>query len=277
MKCVNFDEKFEQYTINWMHQNAARYKNNLDAMEARMPEVYDEWLAMPQTWLGGVTPGEFFKQYDGAELLVEWMLDYFRERVPVPDQLLERITSLGESAEIALDAVLANGFQTEEARMTAVSLLSEMGSHRPMQRYIHWIKERNEKDDLADLAAEALTSMGDCVVEPILLETNGATPAGQETFADVLCNFPGNPLIFELTHSLFESRKQKRTLFASLLSKLNDSRALPTLQAAIRAEDIQYLDFIELRNAIESLGGDAPEPPDFAGDPFYTSLRGVES
>jgi len=276
VECINFDEKFEQYAIDWMHQNTARYKNNLDALEARMPEVYAQWLQAPQDWLGGVSPGTYFERFDRADELVEWMLDYFREGVPVPDQLLERIAALGEPAEKALDAVLANGFQKEEARMTAVSLLSEMGSLRPMARYIRWIKERGERDDLADLAAEALAAIGDRVVGPILLEAEGATPAGQETFADVLCNFPGNPAIYDLTHALFMSRKQKRTLFASLLSKLGDSRALPALQDAICEDSISYLDFIELRNAIESLGGDAPESPDFAGDPYYESLRGMD-
>ena len=40
--------------------------------------------------------------------------------------------------------------------------------------------------------------------------------------------------------------------------------------------EINYLDYIEVRNAIEALGGDAPEERDFTGDPYYESLSRME-
>ena len=44
---------------------------------------------------------------------------------------------------------------------------------------------------------------------------------------------------------------------------------------AANAEDVTYLDFIELRNAIEELGGVAPER-EFDDDPTYNALFGVD-
>lgn len=273
---INFDERFEAYASLWMRENTALYKNNMDAMEAKMPEVYAAWLERPADWLEGLAPGVYFDAFTDADALVEWMLDYFREKVPVPDQLLERITALGEPSERALHSVLSNGFQIEEARLTAISLLSEMESAMPMPLYIEWIARRKESDDLSDLAAEALISMGQAIVRPVLSAFPGATPAGQETFADVLCNFPGDDAIFDLTLSLFLSRRDKLAMYASLLGKLGDTRALPALQRAASEDSIAYLDFVEIRGAIESLGEEVPEEPEFSGDPAYESLRRME-
>jgi hypothetical protein len=39
-------------------------------------------------------------------------------------------------------------------------------------------------------------------------------------------------------------------------------------------EDINYLDYLEIANAIEMLGGEAGDRDrDFSGDPYYESLR----
>ena len=56
------------------------------------------------------------------------------------------------------------------------------------------------------------------------------------------------------------------------LSRIGDDRALPDLEAAAKEPDVSYLTFIELRNAIESLGGVCPER-EYDDDPEYEALR----
>ena len=276
MNCINFDARFERYAGEWMRRNAAAYKNNMDRMEAKIPEVYLQWLNTPMNWLDGRTPGAYFSQYDDAGMLTEWMLAYLANHVPVPDQLLERITALGPAGEAALLALLDNAQAPEEARMSAITMLTEMESVAPMERYVQWIAGRRGQDDVADMAAEALVSMGKPVVGPVLRAVHGATPAGVETFADVLCNFPGDPAIYDLALGMFHACPQKRALYASLLGKLGDARAVEPLLAAMKDPALAYLDYIELRNAIEALGGEAPPAREFAGDPAYESLRRME-
>ena len=43
------------------------------------------------------------------------------------------------------------------------------------------------------------------------------------------------------------------------------------------SQDINYLDYIEIVNAIEALGGEVDDSRDFSGDPYYESLRTVKS
>lgn len=276
MHCMNFDEKFQAYTAGWVQENAARFHHNYDRMEEKMPEVYLQWLNEPADWLNGVSPGAYFVQFEDAAMLVDWMRSYFAEETPVPDQLLERVTALGEAAEQALYELLTDEAAPKEARLTAITLLAEMESMRPRALYIDWIAARAAKDERADMAAEALTAMGRTVVAPVLRAMEMSNEDGRETLLDVLCNFPGEEAIFTLALDAFASRHDRRALYASLLGKLGDERAIPALRGALEDPAVNYLDYIELRNAIEALGGDAPAERTFDGDPYYESLRRME-
>lgn len=278
MNCIDFDRQFQRYAAEWVKRNGDKYKNNMDVIEDMMPDVYQQFLEKPAAWLDGSAPGTYFEQFDDADELVAWLCAYMEKGVPVPDVLLERITELGGAAEDALLALLERDAATDEMRMTAVSLLGEMESVKPMRRYIGWIaalKPDDARADLCDLCAEMLTSMGEAVVEPILGALPDATQAARDVFADILSNYPGDERIYELLMERFAHEQERRALFASYLAKLGDPRALPALIEAAAAQDINYLDFVEISSAIDALGGERPAEREFAGDPYYESLKRV--
>lgn len=275
MKCINFDRAFERYMAEWIKENSEKYKDDMDVIEDMMPDVYLDFLKKPADFLDGVAPQDYFEQFDNADMLVNWLCDYIAQGVPVPDLLLERVTALGNPAEKSLLALVARDDLPEETQMTAISLLREMESKAPMQRYIDYIASLEEPSDKGDLCAEALMSMGESVVEPILATLSGAGQTGRDIFADVLSNYPGDERIYELMIERFVTRDERRALFASYLAKLGDERAIPMLKEAAQSPDINYLDYVEVVNAIEALGGERPPEREFSGDPYYESLRQV--
>ena len=275
MKCINFDRAFERYMAEWIKENSEKYKDDMDVIEDMMPDVYLEFLKKPADFLDGIAPQDYFEQFDNADMLVNWLCDYIAQGVPVPDLLLERVTALGDPAEKSLLALVARDDLPEETQMTAISLLREMESKAPMQRYIDYIASLEEPSDKGDLCAEALMSMGESVVEPILATLSGAGQTGRDIFADVLSNYPGDERIYELMIERFVTRDERRALFASYLAKLGDERAIPMLKEAAQSPDINYLDYVEVVNAIEALGGERPPEREFSGDPYYESLRQV--
>ena len=131
------------------------------------------------------------------------------------------------------------------------------------------------QDDLADNALDSLREMGKAVVQPILQELPKANAAGQEAFLDILVNYPGPQQVFDLAVRLFKQNPGRRALFGSYLGKLGDDRALPVLMEAANDEKCGYMDFIELRSAIEYLGGEAPKR-EFFEDADYDALRAME-
>ena len=237
-----------------------------------MPRVYMTFLNTPARWLDGVTPGAYFTQFEDAKDLVDWLCDYCRKGVPVPDLLLEQIQAVGKPCEKRLVALLKEEDAPEEARMTAVGLLRDMGSTQPKMLYISWQLNRQAEDELADNALESLSAMGKSVVQPLLEALPRANDAGQEALLDVLANYPGNEQVYQLALRLFRENPKRRALFASYLAKLGDDRALPELLRAADDPATGYIDFIELRSAIEQLGGEAPER-DFDDDPDYQALN----
>lgn len=275
MKCINFDRAFERYMAEWMKENSEKYKDDMDVIEDMMPDVYLEFLKKPADFLDGIAPQDYFEQFDNADMLVSWLCDYIAQGVPVPDLLLERVTALGDPAEKSLLALVARDDLPEETQMTAISLLREMESKAPMQRYVDYIASLEEPSDKGDLCAEALMSMGESVIEPILAALSGVGQTGRDIFADVLSNYPGDERIYELMIERFVTRDERRALFASYLAKLGDERAIPMLKEAAQSPDINYLDYVEVVNAIEALGGERPPEREFSGDPYYESLRQV--
>ena len=273
-KCINFDKHFADFTSRWMQDHRREYRN-YDAMEADMPRIYMTFLNTPAAWLEGVTPGAYFTQFEDPKDLVDWLCAYCAQNVPVPDLLLDQITTVGKPCEKRLVALLKDENVGNEARMTAIGLLRELESTQPKMLYISWQLAREQEDELADNALESLTQMGKSVVQPLLEALPKANAAGQEAILDVLANYPGDRRVYDLAIRLFRENPGRRALFASYLGKLGDDRALPELMAAAKDPATGYVDFIELRSAIEKLGGTAPVR-EFEDDPDYAVLHEVE-
>ncbi len=274
MPLINFDEHFADYTSEWMRQHGDRYAN-VDEMEEDLPRIYMNFLNTRAPWLGSVTPGAYFTQFEDPKVLVDWMRAYCEEGVPVPDLLLDQITTVGKPCEKRLLRLLEDGEAPDEARMIAISRLRDLESTMPKMLYIQWQLNRAPRDEMKDHALESLTEMGESVVQPILQNLKQANEAGEEALLEVLSHFPGHEQVIQLALRLFRERKNRRALFAGYLAKLGDERALPALLEAAEEPDLSYLTFIEIRNAIEALGGTCPER-EFDEDPEYEALRALD-
>lgn len=274
MPVINFDEHFAAFTSEWMKEHRQEYRT-FDDMEEDVPRIYMAFLNTRASWLGSVTPGSYFTQFEDPKVLVDWMNQYCDEGVPIPEPLLEQIAFVGKPCEKRLVELLKDEEATDEAKMTAVGLLRDLDSVQPKMLYINWQLERKAEDDLKDNAVESLIGMGESVVQPILQQFGKANEAGKEALLEVLSHFSGNEQILRLMLDAFQTHPEKRALFAGYLAKLGDERALPALTEAAALLNVPYLTYIEIRNAIETLGGECPER-EYDDDPEYEALRGLD-
>ena len=274
MPVINFDEHFAAFTSEWMKEHRQEYRT-FDDMEEDVPRIYMAFLNTRASWLGSVTPGSYFTQFEDPKVLVDWMNQYCDEGVPIPEPLLEQIAFVGKPCEKRLVELLKDEEATDEAKMTAVGLLRDLDSVQPKMLYINWQLERKAEDDLKDNAVESLIGMGESVVQPILQQFGKANEAGKEALLEVLSHFSGNEQILRLMLDAFQTHPEKRALFAGYLAKLGDERALPALTEAAALPNGPYLTSIEIRNAIETLGGECPER-EYDDDPEYEALRGLD-
>ena len=64
-------------------------------------------------------------------------------------------------------------------------------------------------------------------------------------------------------------------LYAGFIGKYGDERAMTYLYPAL--DNCNYVDFTEIRNAIEQLGGTVDdEYRDFSSDPYYKALKNLK-
>ena len=272
MELIDFDARFTAVLNEWIEKNRGKYRTP-EEMEDHVPDVYLRFLNTPADWLGGKKPGEAFDEQTDAGELCALLVRYINEGVPVPDPLLDRLEALGD--ENALLALVTDKAVPCEARMAAVELLRQLDSALPMVDYIRWQVERDEEADLLDNALESLRQMGDKAVKPAKVAFLAADDEGKEALLDVLADHPGDADVFAFALEQFRKTKDKRALYAGYLAKLDDDHALEALLDAAESDDVSYIDFIEIRSAIERLGSEAPVR-DFSRDPSYIALKRLQ-
>ena len=275
MKCIDFDRRFAEYLDKWTAEHRAAFANMND-LEAQVPDIYLEWLDTPADWLDGKKPGEYFKPLSDPDALVKWMLDYYRSHINVPDMLFERIVDVGESCVRPLIDLATDIDRPDEARVSALNLLVEIGSPDALEAGVNLLCARRQKHDILEAAADMLTSMGQIVVNPLLEKAGGLSGEALASCLDILCNFPGDERIYELAVSAFRRDGERRALYASYLGKLGDERAIEPLKAALDLSELNYLDYIEIVHAIEALGGEVESQREFSGDEYYESLKHMQ-
>jgi len=277
MKCIDFDKEFRYYLHQWMQKNNKKYKN-MDAMEAAMPDVYRTFLDTPADFLAGKKPGEYFDTFTDPKQLVNWMEDYIKQRVPVPDMLLNRISALGLESEGPLVNLLQKERATSEIKMCAITLLREIDSAAPLDLYVSMQLNRGfeDQDELADNALESLGSLGERAKDAVRTAFDKANDAGKECLLSLLCDDTPDESLIQQSIALLQAHPERAAILSDYVSRLGDERAIPFLQHLAADEDTGYLDYIELRSAIEKLGGDAPEREFTENDPAYEALRSLD-
>ena len=270
---LDFDANFKAYLDKWITLNKGKFKT-YEQMEDAMPEVYVKWLNTPAAFLAGATPGTYFTQFDNASELVKWMRMYDENEVPVPDQLLDRISDLGDESLKPLIYTASHEDYSPSVRMLAINLLKEIETgEETVNLCLRLIDSREEEDEIADAASELLRPRISGCMEKLIDRLDEVNESAKEAYLDLLAGESADERVFKALMTAFEQETGKTALYASLLAKQGDDRALDALTEAAVNREINYLDYLELRNAIEKLGGECPDR-EFAGDEYYEALKG---
>lgn len=273
MKIYDFDEKFYDYARTWVALHPG-------LTERQIEESYNEmmlnWLNAPAQWLNGEKPGEYFNRYSDPKDLIKLLEAYDKRDFGLPEPLYSRIVAVGGPCVEALMRIAGDRDRPDSLRGTAIALLRDIGTDAPRELFIDMVcRCRDSEDEPGNLAAEALKEGNGSVVGPLLERYEGAPEYARGLILDICAGFPGDERVLEYLVDGLRNRPESRGLYAALLGKLGDGRAIEALTPFLSAQDINYLDYIEVRNAIEDLGGDPGEPRDFYGDPHFEAMRNL--
>ena len=258
-KLIDFDGLFDEKLAEYMQTNAGKYTEK--QWENLIPKLYrqfgDTYVAR-----AGNTPKGYYGEMSDEEL-VQTLERHIKEGVPVFDFLCREIESRGCS-----EALIGLLSRTDEEILTlAVNLAG--GDARAFPAYFQLLCG-SASADIKEAVCEQLKQNADAAKEQALaLYDRGCE---REMMLEILSRCKGrDERVYELLMRAFREGDEL-PMHASYLAAYGDERALPVLLEYIAREDINFLEYRELKYAIEALGGEYNTPRDFSEDAYYKEI-----
>ena len=267
IKIIDVDELFDKYISDYVYQNIGKVKP--EEIENKIPELYVQFGDEKLEQLDGKTPNEFYKQYSGKEL-VECLKEHIIDGVSVSDFLCEALSS-----EINEDAIIKalDDDENEEFLLYLMNILADIGWEKAKDKYLQFVLW-DYSETIKEVATETLKTNADLVKEQILAQFDQAEEKTKENLVEILSGCSKDEKVFEILINEFIKNQNNIPLYAGYLAKYGEERSLPFLKAAIENERISYVDFEELRFAIEALGGEYTKTRDFSKDKTFKKIKG---
>lgn len=134
------------------------------------------------------------------------------------------------------------------------------------------ITENKFDEDIRDAAVEKLKENADKATEAALKFYKEGT--AKEYMLEILSRAKKRDEgIFRILLDEFLSDVGRVPMHAGYLAAYGDERALPYLMKKIEDRSIGFVEFQELKYAIEALGGEYNEPRDFSADKDFRTIE----
>ncbi|MDE6029739.1 MAG: hypothetical protein K2F90_05435 [Clostridiales bacterium] len=265
---IDFDKLFENYADKYYGAHESEYESP-DDFARDLDKIYHEWATSPQDVIGGISPSEFFNRIPTAELIDILKGSCVGDNNP-NSLLFDRIAT---EPELLPDLVaLAKTATDEKLLLVLLSLINELGGADD-EFYLDMI-ERDIDACVIEECIEALCDRAESVKEELLNRAQNTDDVGKiESYAEPLtfCE-AGDDRILALLRTLLATDPNVAYV-AALIGRYGDERACTDLYKLL--DDCNYAEFLEIRNAIETLGGTVDNHyRDFSSDPLYQAIKG---
>ena len=258
-KLIDFDGLFDEKLAEYIQSNPEKYTEK--QWENVIPKLYKQFGDI-YVAKAGATPKQYYAAMSDDELC-ETLERHYDEGVPVSDFLCREIESRGCS-----DALIRLFDRREEEILTlAVNLAGS--NEKAFPAYFRLLTSE-VSDDIKEAVCEQLKGGADAAKEQALaLFEQGQE---QEMMLEILSRCKQrDERVYELLLTAFRTGDEI-PMHASYLAAYGDERALPVLLKYIDRDDINFLEFREVKYAIEALGGEYTKPRDFSHDPYYQEI-----
>lgn len=265
MKLIDFDGLFDEKLTQFMEENKQKYTEK--QWEDVIPKLYKKF---GDTYVAKVkcTPKQYYAKMTEEEL-VETLSAHLSGDVPVPEFLCAEIESRGETQTLL---PLLKGESTQAA-IYALNLIGD--DERAFDAYFDILTQNrfdeNVQNDVVEIFKLHADEIKDRAFEAY--EKGLAKEYMLEILSRVVAR---EQRIYTALLSAFNTLENV-PMHASYLAAYGDERALPVLLKRIENREIGFVEFQELKYAIESLGGVYDEPRDFTDDKDYVAVEAAAS
>ena len=262
MKLCDFDGMFDKKLSAYISKNSGKYKE--EEWEDLIPKLYDKFGDTVIKSLGTSPRGYYAAMDDGQ--LVKCLRAHVKGGVPVPEFLCRELEKR-PACRAELLAALAS--REDGLVQYAVNILGADPAAIPV--YMRLACMPDADDDFVDLCADFIKENADVVKEQAMENyKKGVRP---DLMLEILSRVQvPDERVFDILLKEFRGSDDVQ-MMAGYLASYGDERALPYLYERIEREDIPYVEFQELKYAIEALGGEYTKQRDFSGDKYYDLIH----
>lgn len=260
MKLYDFDGMFDEKLSEYVAKNAQKYTES--EWEDVIPKLYEKFGDTVIKSIGK-TPREFYAEMTDDEL-IKSLRAHIKQGVPVSEFLCEAIEG---RKPVELLMPLLDG--SEDELEYAMNL---MGSdERAVKKYME-ILVGTQNEDLKNRCVDFIKEKADLVIDQAL--ENYKKGVEREYMLEILSrSVVKREEIFEILIKEFRGDVENVPMHASYLASYGDERALEFLLEKIDEEDITFIEYQELKYAIEALGGSYDKERDFSDDPYFKAIK----
>ena len=261
MKLYDFDGMFDKRLSEYISKNVGKYKE--EEWEDMIPEMYAKFGNTVLKSLG-TSPNGYYAAMSPEEL-VKCLRAHVKNGVPVSEFLCKAIEAR-PGCEGMLLPLLENG--EEGLKQYVVNILGSSPAAIPV--YMRMI-EREEDEDFKNQCVDFIKENADLVKEKAL--ENYKNGVEKPLMLEILSKVKERDgRVYDILLAEFLSGEDV-PMHAGYLASYGDERALPYLLEKIDEEGISYIEYQELKYAIEALGGEYTKQRDFSGDEYYDLIH----
>lgn len=271
MKFENLDKLFELYVQEAVRKNKEKYSSH-EALEDDLGMLFNRFENVRIKTLDGKTPKEYAAELREDGEIFDYVSKCLENNIEVTDTICDEVVR-AEGATEYLNGLLYEN--NKDAKLLAALLLKEIDDEEVEDIFISVLTNDEMPDEVKTVAFEYLSDGDDCVPEKILEIINSVPEKNQGILVEVLSNFKGRKDVFYWLVTMLQ-RAEDMPTYAGLLGRYGDSAAIDILKSFASEVDINYVEFVEIRNAVEELGGEMTEEKDFSDDPYYKYINHIE-
>ncbi len=264
MKLIDFDGMFDEKLTVYMEENKNKYTER--QWEDIIPKLYKKF---GDTYVAKIkcTPKEYYAKMSDSEL-TETLSQHLKQDIPAPEFLCAEIESRG-----AVETLAPMLYLDAESAVYAFNLIGD--DERAYDVYFELLKNPDADEDLKSDIADLFKSHADLMKDKAL----SAYEKGEnkEAMLEILSRVQTKTdEVYDILLKEFLTY-ENIPMRASYLAAYGDERALAYLLKKIEDRSIGFIEFQELKYAIEALGGEYDEPRDFSGDKDYLAVETASS
>lgn len=248
-----FDEKLSEYVKKHAGEHTeSEWEDIVPKMYARFGDTVIKSI--------GKSPNRYYADMEDKELVAQ-LKSHIKNGVPVSLFLCNAIEDRD------MDELLVPLLSGSEDELSyALNLLGP--SKAALPEYMR-ILTTSDDEDICNTCVDNVKELADFVKDDAL--TYYKKGVKKEYMLEILsrCVIREQEIFDVLIDEFRTSDVDTLPMHASYLAAYGDDRALPYLMDKIDEEDISFVEYQELKYAIESLGGSYEKERDFSDDPYY--------